>query len=289
MNRKQVNNRGVTLVELVVALAILAMVMTAVIMMMSSNSVVYRKTKSDIDVQTKAQETFNTLQDSIMQAKYIEMKGYTDTDPTIVTYKKKSLAADGETVTDFSKLKDDSGEVTTYTTVYPTQIKVKYSIEADDTMENKNCDVTYYFVRYEDKGESKCDMYVTRDFEEAGVDDDMPLTTQAATWAKVIAGTATKDERDQFQEFLFTNSMTEAKVTVDSTTQTFNFVMDFLERGMRYNNSSIVSCRNSYVTKDPRDRTKLDIEITETEGAGGGEGSSETGGGSSTESTESGH
>ena len=33
----------------------------------------------------------------------------------------------------------------------------------------------------------------------------------------------------------------------------------------------------------------LDIEITETEGAGGGEGSSETGGGSSTESTESGH
>ena len=276
MNRKQVNNRGVTLVELVVALAILAMVMTAVIMMMSSNSVVYRKTKSDIDVQTKAQETFNTLQDSIMQAKYIEMKGYTDTDPTIVTYKKKSLAADGETVTDFSKLKDESGEVTTYTTVYPTQIKVKYSIEPCRVGERNDY-------------ESKCDLYVTRDFEEAGVDDDMPRTTQAATWAKVIAGTATKDERDQFQEFLFTNSMTEAKVTVDSTTQTFNFVMDFLERGMRYNNSSIVSCRNSYVTKDPRDRTKLDIEITETEGAGGGEGSSETGGGSSTESTESGH
>ena len=289
MNRKQVNNRGVTLVELVVALAMLAMVMTAVIMMMSSNSVVYRKTKSDIDVQTKAQETFNTLQDSIMQAKYIELKGYTDADPTVVTYKRKSIAADGEIVTDFSKLKDDSGAVTTYTTVYPTQITVKYSVEADDTLENKNCEVKYYFVRYEDKGEQKCDLYVTRDYEEAGVEDDMPKSTQAATWAKVIAGTATDEERDQFQEFLFTTSMTEAKVTLDSTTQTFNFVMDFLERGMRYNNSSIVSCRNSYVTKDPRDRTKLDIEITETEGAGGGEGSSETGGGSSTESTESGH
>ena len=104
MKKRQTNNRGVTLVELVVALAVLAMLMVAVIMLMSNNTVIYRKTKADISVQTSAQETYSALQDSIMQAKYIELTGYTETDSSVKTYKKKSLIAEGDDALGFDTL-----------------------------------------------------------------------------------------------------------------------------------------------------------------------------------------
>jgi prepilin-type N-terminal cleavage/methylation domain len=68
-------NKGMSLIELVVALAILTLIMTAVISMMSNNTIIFRKTKNDIKVQTQADESYSRISDIIMQSKYIYVEG----------------------------------------------------------------------------------------------------------------------------------------------------------------------------------------------------------------------
>jgi len=68
-------NKGMSLIELVVALAILTLIMTAVISMMSNNTIIFRKTKNDIKVQTQADESYARISDAIMQSKYIYIEG----------------------------------------------------------------------------------------------------------------------------------------------------------------------------------------------------------------------
>ncbi len=281
MNGRQVKNRGVTLVELMVALAVLAMLMTAVIMLMSNNTVIYRKTKADISVQTSAQETYSTLQDSIMQAKSIELKAYTDTDATVRTYKKKSAIAPGEAAVGFDELMtiDDSGNAT-YQTVYPVELKVTYSVANSDDINNENCVATYYFCRYSDpeSGHDKCNMYVTRTYDSgAGKVNSVWPTAAATEWTPAKQTASSKEDRDKYQDWLYTSAMTEAKLHVDYTTQSFDLILDFWDRGQKYNTSGLVSCRNSYVMKDMRSRTAAKVSITETEGAGGEEGGAGSG------------
>ncbi len=74
------NNRGTTLVELIVCLAILSLIMVGVIGTMTSNTTVYRKSKQDIGVQNTALNSFNQISDSLEQAVYVYAEGYTVTD-----------------------------------------------------------------------------------------------------------------------------------------------------------------------------------------------------------------
>lgn len=71
-----------TLIELVVAIAILALLGTAIVGIMGSNTSIFRKNKADIKVQTTAEETYNRITEDIMQAKYIYVEGYS-TDKTV--------------------------------------------------------------------------------------------------------------------------------------------------------------------------------------------------------------
>lgn len=71
------NNKGISLIEILVALAILALIMTAVISLMINNNIIFRKTKNDLKVQTQADETFNLMSDVLMSSKYIYVEGYT--------------------------------------------------------------------------------------------------------------------------------------------------------------------------------------------------------------------
>ena len=280
MNRRQVKNRGVTLVELMVALAVLAMLMTAVIMLMSNNTVIYKKTKADISVQTSAQETYGAIQDSIMQAKSIELKGYTDTDATIRTYKKKSTITPGSADEGFDTLMDVAGGTTTYKTIYPTQLTINYSVENSDDINNLNCTVTYYFHRYSDpeSGHAKCNLYVTRTYDTlSSKEDDVWPVSMNSGWTPAKGTASTKADRDKFAQWLYTSAMTEAKFHVDYTTQSFDVILDFWDRGQKYNTSGLVSCRNSYIMKDMRSRTAAEVSITETTGGEGEEGSGESG------------
>ncbi len=98
------NNNGVTLLELVVAVAILALLGTAIVGIMGSNTAIYRKNKADIGVQMSAEETYNKLEEDIMQAEHIYIEGYM-TDSTIPFPSNKIGASFSEDVTAVSLLK----------------------------------------------------------------------------------------------------------------------------------------------------------------------------------------
>ena len=136
------SNKGMSLVELIIAIAMLAMVMTAIAGLMSSNTLIFKKQKSDVFVQNMAQETYNRVTDDIMQATDISITGYVNTasetdatafyfDPTKVGRKQE----DGSMSAPVTISKDDaddnfadyqSGE--DYTVVYVTEMTIKYSV-----------------------------------------------------------------------------------------------------------------------------------------------------------------
>ena len=74
------SNKGMSIVELIIAIAMLALIMTAIAGIMSSNTLIFKKQKSDVFVQNTAQETYNRLTDAIMQAKEVEIYGVTLSD-----------------------------------------------------------------------------------------------------------------------------------------------------------------------------------------------------------------
>ena len=76
MKQKLKENNGFTLIELVIALAVLAFLMTAVSSFMGSSVINYKKTKADVEVHTSAQETYDQMTDSIMQATDVVILGY---------------------------------------------------------------------------------------------------------------------------------------------------------------------------------------------------------------------
>lgn len=77
MNKKRTDNHGFTLIELIIAIAVLAFLMTAISSMMGSSVFANKKAQADITVQTSAQDTYNKITDMVMQAKKIYVFGYT--------------------------------------------------------------------------------------------------------------------------------------------------------------------------------------------------------------------
>ena len=303
MNIKKGNNRGMSLVELLVALAILAMLMTAVIMMMSNNTVVYRKTKADINVQTTAQETYNALQDSIMQAKDIFISGYEgENKGSVVTYMKdvyvdwktdkkkngsdltakekaeieatmsastKTLIQEEEgTVKRFSDLKQADGKTVQ---IHPTKISIRYSVKETAEIDNGNCFVTYYFCRYTEQDHSKCNVYVTRQYDSSvGKDNDVwDAPASEGAWTPASTDDSTADDRKPYENSLFTSSLSEATIGLDYESQSVDMTLDFFDKNRVYNTSGIVGIRNSYVTNTLRNRTELGGTVTTTSTSGG--------------------
>lgn len=74
--KKIKSNNGFTLIELVIALAMLAFIMTAVSALMGSSVLNFRKDKANISIQNSAQSTYDKLSDVIMQAKKVTIYGY---------------------------------------------------------------------------------------------------------------------------------------------------------------------------------------------------------------------
>lgn len=76
MKEKTKSNSGFTLVELIIAIAILAFLMTAVTAFMSTGVFSYKKAKADITVHNSAQDVYDQLSDSVMSANSIVIYGY---------------------------------------------------------------------------------------------------------------------------------------------------------------------------------------------------------------------
>lgn len=96
MKKTTKSNSGFTLIELVIAMAILAFLMTAVCSFMGTGVMNFKKTKADIDVHSSAQEVYDQIADSIMSANKLIICAYvidgtltgttaTSTDATFIT------------------------------------------------------------------------------------------------------------------------------------------------------------------------------------------------------------
>lgn len=86
MRRNTKQNSGFSLIELVIAMAVLAFLMLAVTSFMSSSVMSNKKAKVDVRLQSQAQETYSLLTDSIMQATDIAIIGYVANDDSLIDF-----------------------------------------------------------------------------------------------------------------------------------------------------------------------------------------------------------
>lgn len=94
MIQKLKRNSGFSLIELIIAMAVLAFLMLAVSSFMSSSVIQNKKAKVDVRLQAQAQETYSLITDSIMQASDIAIIGYVADDDSLINLEKPD--SDGE-------------------------------------------------------------------------------------------------------------------------------------------------------------------------------------------------
>lgn len=69
------DNKGTSLVELVIALMISSIVILMIIFFLNSTSKYFRRTNDDVNLQMEAQTIINQLSNLIMEAEYMEAEG----------------------------------------------------------------------------------------------------------------------------------------------------------------------------------------------------------------------
>lgn len=69
--RKQ--NQGFSLIELLISMALLSIVMVMVVSFMGSSQAAYRKTRSNLNLQTEAMQVVEQMSDTMMQASYVRI------------------------------------------------------------------------------------------------------------------------------------------------------------------------------------------------------------------------
>lgn len=74
MNQKVNKNKGFSLVELLIAIAILAIIMMMISGFVTSTLHTQRKTKKDMQIQEEAQRIYSQFSDILMQATYVRVK-----------------------------------------------------------------------------------------------------------------------------------------------------------------------------------------------------------------------
>lgn len=73
MNNIRKQNQGFSLIELLISMALLSIVMVMVVSFMGSSQAAYRKTKSNLNLQTEAMQVMEQMSDTMMQASYIRI------------------------------------------------------------------------------------------------------------------------------------------------------------------------------------------------------------------------
>ena len=74
MKKSKRNNKGFSIVELLVSIAILSIIMLLVVQFMSTTSGAYQKNKKNLNLQTDSMQIMNQITDTIMKAKYIRIQ-----------------------------------------------------------------------------------------------------------------------------------------------------------------------------------------------------------------------
>ncbi len=282
LNKKK--NKGFTLVELIVACAVLALLITAVVTMMGHESVILKKNEADISVQNSAQETYNEISDIMMQATKIRIVGYVTKDGSDIVFPKKTVgdkygATDNLNLLAFTKKGqekssddknfEDSGvkmpgdsEATEevylktvgdsdsqYKKLYLTRIEVDYSVPYDSAFNNG--------VEVE-AGTDKDVCSATIIF-----DANKIYITKTYKYMKLLDTTySTSSSNEERDACLYTSKLNYLKdgartisaaiATVDTENQSISLELKFLDNKMTYNVSGITNVKNSYVFIDAK-------------------------------------
>ena len=257
--------------ELIIAMAILALLMTAICGLMGVQMTSFKKTKADITVQNSAQETYDNITDAIMQAKNIRLEGYVITSGNKFEFDETNVGAvvSGTDVSeaiymrgsdiealpseqqlgksDFMTLKTTDGAGTTsYTEVYITKLTIKYAVPmdisavpADKQSEASALSVDTCTAVYEFDGKN---MYLSRTYEymttlndtASGADKSNQLYSSSLNYVELADGT----------------TITGAVATVDAENNSIGIELMFADKSMSYTTLGMVNIRNSYVLKD---------------------------------------
>ena len=276
---KKEKNKGFTLVELMVAIAVLALLIIAVVGFMSHESVILRKEEADISVQNSAQETYNDIADIIIQAKYIKIEAYNVPDNSIIDFDKKnvgksisqnvneitftrksdgaagynfedngySIQNSGSTDTAFYLLKTvkSGGSATTsFGNLYIKKITVKYSVPYDSSFKGAGA--------ASDVGVEKdtCTAEIIFDKNCVYISKQYDIMTK-------LNSTGTTNETLFSRKLNYVESangkyVSAAHCTVDVNSQSVGLSLSFADNGFGYTVDGMINIRNSNVFIDPK-------------------------------------
>lgn len=138
---KKNNNQGFSLVELILAIAILAIIMVALANFMGTTTRTYTRTKNDIEVQEKAQQVYDTISDKMMQATCIRIG--TSDGKEYYSYPTENKYEFGD-IDDVSKIKD----IEYISIAYERKSGTKEYVAVADTYYYNSTDKQLYMKRY---------------------------------------------------------------------------------------------------------------------------------------------
>ena len=216
MKTKFKDDSGFTLVELIVALAIMALLMVAVIGLMSMNSASNKRLKADISVQSAAEDLSQSITDTVMQAQEVE-----------IWSESQKYTKDGEAgskkFTDFSGTKP----LTKMNVTYAVNYNGDFGTEDPALVDKDLCTITYEY----DSDAKK--VYVYRKFKYMTSLND---TVTDATKSK----------------FLYASYVTDMQIAVDADSNSLEVLFDLDQLNRVYNSDDVIKIRNSYVLKNKK-------------------------------------
>ena len=231
MLKSKPNNKGFTLVELIITVAIMTLIGLAMVGIMSSNTVVFRKTKSDIDVQNIAQDTFNKISDDIMQAKAVFVEtasntkyitalnsSYVTTDDQVLYSKFNSVFSGA--ANDFTAFPATGAKIKTIGIAYVVPTDSKY---ADSGYTNPVC---YCVVKY-----------------------DFDATNKTIKYSADYYGMDILDCTDTLYNDMLNSDGVFCKI--DPQGNSINLSMTFEKNNRKFKSEGMVTIRNSYVLSTP--------------------------------------
>lgn len=284
MVRQKLNNKGFSFVELVIAVAILAVIMVSISTFMGSTTAVYTRTTKDNEVQIEAQNVYNTITNSIMQANKViimlyddagdayasydsyvsddqaDVVGFDSTNGRLVTYdstSKKYKALKSFMIPMVNK----AGDAGYYNATSAKAFQYLKTLNGTD-YEYKECPVRALFVEYQTKkadgtyGIANITYHVSKDgklYMNRHDEDD-------STWS--IPGTTTYAGRIDFTENADNLLSTKLnytdhincgfKVVVDADANSIGIALDFKNATITYDSMGMTKIRNSNVLTKPQ-------------------------------------
>jgi prepilin-type N-terminal cleavage/methylation domain-containing protein len=216
LKTKLKDDSGFTLVELIVALAIMALLMVGVIGLMSMNSASNKRLKADISVQSAAEDLSQSITDSVMQAQVVEIWSGGE-----------KYTKDGEVGA--KKFSEFSGTkpLTKMNVTYAVNYNGSFGTEDPALIDKDLCTITYEYDSTDEK------VYVYRKFKY--------MTSLNDTYTE-----ATKSR------YLYASYVTDMQVAVDAESNSLEVLFNLNQLNRVYNSDDVIKIRNSYVLKNKK-------------------------------------